>query len=158
MWHRVFAAIDPSAAPEDPLHPADLLEFLHDQHFDVAGHFGGDDEGWFHATLVLNDEERIEIQRYLSTEEGIRRELNSWAAWAEKTLGDDKAAPFMQRFISTTQVITLRPASEEPPSEDVAQLLVAACRYLALATDGIYQVDGRGVFSAEGELLIPEAI
>src|SRR5438552_3803584 len=75
QWFRVFGR---SAATVEP---AALLEHLHGQGFPVAGHFRGDDRGWFRAELVFAaDAPPVVVERYLADEEGIRLELNSWAA------------------------------------------------------------------------------
>jgi hypothetical protein len=148
MWYRVFGS-NHAVIP-----PADLLEALNGQGFAVTGHFRGDDEGWFRAELILA-EGSIEAQRYLATEEGIRRELNSWAAWVEDTLGEEKGGLWMQRIISTTQIFTLRAVEADKTLED---FLSAACRYLAGMTEGFYQVDGKGFFTSEGSLAIAEVL
>ena len=154
MWYRVYGM------NQAPLFPADVLEFLNRQYPGVTGHFRGDDAGWFHAELTLLESDlRIEMARYLANEEGIRREMNGWAAWIEETLGEKKGGPWMQRLINTTQVVTLRLGDEEAEIESaVDALLVNLCRYLAQMTDGVYQIDGRGMFQPDGALIAADIV
>ncbi|MFO0965213.1 MAG: hypothetical protein U0793_06465 [Gemmataceae bacterium] len=152
MWYRIFAANDA------PLPPTDLLSSLRERGFPITGHFRGDDDGWFHALLTEEDgEPLLEIQRYRSDEEGIRRELNSWAAWIEETLGEEKGGPWMARLIASRQVITMRPAdgAEMEATDELSRLL---CVYLAAATDGLYQIDGAGLFAADGSRIAAEIL
>ena len=155
QWFRVFglnaAAVEPAA----------LLEHLHAQGLPVAGHFRGDERGWFHAELVLaNDAPPVVVERYLADEEGVRLELNSWAAWLEEQEDNAHAPPLMERLIITKEVITLHQRLEDVDDIDDAamaeRLCLTCCRYLAAATDGVYQADHRGFFAADGTLLVPE--
>lgn len=137
MW-RVFGT------NELTVDPAWLLDHLHALDFEVTGQFKTDEQGWFHADLVHEDFP-IEIDRFLSSEEGVRGELNSWAAWLE-----EHAPQHMQHLISTRQIFTVHMVDEDE------ELALALCRYLAKQTDGIYQVDGRGFYDAAGTLLVAE--
>jgi len=154
MWYRVFGM------NQAPLFPADVLEFLDRKHPGVTGHFRGDDSGWFYAELTLPDSDvRIEMARYLANEEGIRREMNGWAAWIEDVLGEEKGGPWMQRLINTAQIITLRLGDEEAEIESAVDALLAIlCHYLAGLSEGIYQIDGRGMFQADGEVIAVETL
>jgi hypothetical protein len=148
-WFRVFGTND--AQPE----PARLLEEARRLNPDVSGRFRGDDLGWFRADLALAGEEPpLPVERFLSSEDGIRAELNTWAAWLEET-GRPEAVPLMQHMVSTTQVFTLGPLD---PDADltVESLCAGLCRFLAKETAGVYQVDGQGFFTADGALRVPE--
>jgi hypothetical protein len=150
MRYRVFCRGD--VAPE----PAALLEHLHGLGLPVRGHFHGDDQGWFRAELVPDaDAAPLELERYLAEEEGIRAELNTWAAWLETAEGNPHAGRLMQHVIATRQVFTLQssPDDEDPPPEEVC---LAVCRFLASAADGVFQGDGRGFCAADGAVLVPE--
>ena len=59
-------------------------------------------------------------------------------------------------MIQTKQLITLRKPVDLTDEVLVEKVLEEACRFLAAATDGVYQVDGRGWFAANGELLVQE--
>jgi hypothetical protein len=155
QWFRVFGR---SAAAVEP---AALLEYLHGQGFPVAGHFRGDDRGWFRAELVLADDAPpVVVERYLADEEGVRLGLNSWAAWLEEQEGNAHALPLMERLIITKEVVTLHQPAEDADDPDdaglVERLCLTCCRYLAATTDGVYQADHHGFFAADGTLLVPE--
>jgi hypothetical protein len=138
---RVFAATDIE------LRPVELLEHLQAEGYTVEGHFRGDDEGWFEAELVVGGTEAV-LQRFLATEVGIRSELNTWAAWVESTGDGPLQEALMQRLIATRQIFVLGEAGMGWGA--------TLCRYLARRTEGIYQVDGRGFFQADGKLLLAE--
>lgn len=146
-WFRVFSAA------ATPVGPAALLERLHQAGFAVAGHFRGDDLGWFRAELLhAEDEPAVVLDRYLTAEEDLRDELSSWAAWLETM----NQPALMERMIGTVQLFTLHAEDGDADSEDVEALGVACCGILAGMTDGIYQIDGRGFFAADGNLLVAE--
>lgn len=134
MWYRVFGSND------SPIQPAALLAYV-----GVPGHFRGDDEGWFRVDLVLDPDCTLALDRYLVTEEGIRAELNNWAAWLE--INAPEPAPLMQQMISTRQVFVWKQAGDE-------RFNLALCHYLAQETVGLYQIDGQGFFAADGTLLV----
>jgi hypothetical protein len=155
QWFRVFglsgAAVEPAA----------LLEHLDGQGFPVAGHFRGDDRGWFRAELrFAEDSPRVIVERYFADEDGVRAELNSWAAWLEAQEGNPHHVPLMERLIGTAQLFTLRQPiedAEDPGDAELAErLCLTCCRLLAAATDGVYQADHGGFFAANGTLLVPE--
>lgn len=140
-FSRVFGAntVEPD--------PATLLEFLTGLIPDAQGHFQGDDQGWFRLRLV-SEPAAMHVERYLATEEGIRAELNTWAAWVEATGEGPEHAALMQRLIATQQLVVLH--------DFPAELAEKLCAHLARRIDGIYQVDGRGFFTAEGAVLLSE--
>jgi hypothetical protein len=150
QWFRVFGTNETQPAP------AALLEHLHTLGFEVAGHFRGDEQGWFRAELVLGEEEPIPLERFLTREDDIRDQLNTWAAWLETVAGSPHQARLMQHIISTTQLFTLERPVETLDEEPVEQMCLVLCRFLATATDGVYQVDNHGFFAADGALLVRE--
>jgi hypothetical protein len=147
-WYRVFGT--------SPMHPepSTLLDGLRARGFEAAGHFRGDDQGWFHADLVpATGGPAVEVDCYLSSEEGIRNELNSWAAWLEATGDENVHACLMQHLISTTRLFTVHSPEGRGNADP---LCVALCELLAVPTAGVYQIDGRGFFAADGALLVAE--
>jgi hypothetical protein len=146
MWFRVFGTSDTEPAP------AALLENLHGLGFLVSGKFSGDDQGWFRAELADSKGNILALERFLTSEEGIRAELNNWAAWIETTGEQATQSRLMQHMISTRQLFTMQPGN----TEGMEQQCLALCRFLAQATEGVYQVDERGFFDPEGTLLLPE--
>ena len=141
MWYRIFGGSD-----VDPDHNA-ILEHLN-RIDEVHGHFHGDDDGWFHADLMWGDVTLL-LDRYTADEEGIRAELNTWAAVVEAHLGGAEQTWLMERLIQTRQLFTL-----QGPETGNGQLLCSAlCEYLARTTDGVYQIDGKGLFARDGTRL-----
>ena len=150
MWYRVFSL----AETEVP--PSALLEHLHGQGLTVAGHFRGDDLGWTAGELVLPDEARVALTRYLADEDDIRDDLNSWAAWLETADYSPNAAPLMEHMIRTAQLVTLRKPVGASDEITLERVCLEVCRFLAGRTRGVYQIDGQGFFAADGALLVQE--
>src|SRR5215813_8194186 len=146
MWFRIFGVRD--AAPE----PAKLLEHLHTLGIKVEGHFKGDDLGWFHVEFVLPDDPApLTMDRFLAEEDDIRDQLNAWAAWLENVEDPVVAGMLMQRMIGANQVFALEVSRDRAEEDAVAQFCRKLCQYLARSTDGVYQVDARGFFAADGK-------
>ena len=143
-WHRVFGTTD--THPE----PAAVLAGLSARGLHATGHFRGDERGWFHAEL-RSPGGAVEVECYLADEEGIRHELNTWAAWLESAGAEHPA--LMQQMIATTRLFTIHPADD---AADAEPLCVALCRLLAELTAGVYQSDGHGFFAADGTLRVAE--
>ena len=151
MWYRVFSSKD------SPVEPAALLEHLHGQGLAVRASFRADNQGWFQVELLLpGEDEPIKLERYLSGEDGIRAELNTWAAWLESVPDNPQHARLMQQVVSSRQVFTLFRPPLDGGESPVQELCLALCRFLANQTDGVYQEDGRGFFDANGVLLVME--
>ena len=140
--------------------PAALLEHLHQHGQPVAGRFRGDERGWFHVDLVFADDAApVILERYFADEQGIRAELNTWAAWLEEQEGNPHHVRLMERIIGTAQLFTLHQPIEDAGTEDrelVERLCLTCCGFLAAMTEGVYQVDHGGFYTAEGTLLVPE--
>ena len=92
----------------------------------------------------------LHLAHYLTAEDDLRNELNTWAAWIESVPDNPHQNRLMQHMIGTKQLYTIE------LSEEDRELGVALCQYLAQRTDGVYQVDNQGFFAADGTLLIPE--
>ena len=147
MWYRVFAASDA------PIEPAALLEHLAELGRHVRGDFRGDEEGWFAVNLELDGAIVAEVQRYLVSEEGIRAELNAWAAWIEQAgEGTSQQGRLMQQVISTRQLFTIKAAPNADPR--IEHLCLATCKFLLSQTGGVYQIDSQGFFDPDGKLLL----
>ena len=165
VWFRVFAATDAQ------VEPGALLEQGSKLGKEITGKFRGDDQGWFEAQLAFAAAEFafalffelgaepfvpfLEIDHFLHDEDGIRQELNTWAAWLETKEEHPEHARLMQQIIGTRQLFIGRSASAAG-SGAVMRVCWKLQQYLARETQGIYQVDGRGFFAADGTLLIPE--
>jgi hypothetical protein len=149
MWFRVFGTSETEPAP------AALLEHLHGLALPIAGKFTGDDQGWFRADLADADGTMaLSLERFLVSEEGIRADMNNWAAWIETTGEEAIQTRLMQHMIATRQLFTLRGQSGDKDLREKACL--AICGFLARETGGVYQADQRGLFDATGTLLLAE--
>jgi hypothetical protein len=150
-WLRVF-----STSMHAPT-PAVLLACLRELSGEARGDFQGDDQGWFRAEMDLGaGRPSLRLERYLTAEEGIRHELNAWAAWVE-TFENHPAHDFLMKHLTaTTQIFTLELPSEAQDAGVIEELQVEVCRFLARETGGVYQVDGQGFYSADGMLLLAE--
>jgi hypothetical protein len=151
-WYRVFGSNEAAVAP------AALLSAL-SRHVgaEVTGRFRGDGLGWFEAELALRGT-RLELQRYLTDEEDLRDDLNTWAAWLETAEDNPDAPRLMRQVIGTTQLFTFRQVdrADEDAVNLLEELCTGLCQFLAHETKGVYQVDGKGFFDAEGMLLVKE--
>lgn len=142
VWNRVFGS-----DPEMPA-PAAILDHLTGLFASVRGEFAAEATGWYRADLVVEDVS-LQLERYVAGEEGVRAELNSWAAWLETREDSPTTVALMERMIQTAQLFTLHASAESSATEQL-------CRFLAEVTAGMYQVDGRGLFAADGTLLVAE--
>ena len=116
------------------------------------GALEGGTEGWFLAGFTFASGEIVSVERYLADEEGIRNELNSWAAVLETCEPQPAALPLMERTIQSKQLFVVRSSAPHPDSP-AAHLV---CRTLAGLSGGFYQVDEEGFFDAAGTLLVRE--
>jgi hypothetical protein len=150
MWYRVFGRSETN--PE----PASLAEHLHALGLPVEPHFKGDDLGWTSGELRLPKSGPVLLQRYLASEDDIRDDLNAYAAELETCDYSPNNGMLMQHAIQTKQLITIRKPLDAADEVTLEKLLDATCRFLASATDGVFQIDGKGWFSPSGELLLQE--
>jgi hypothetical protein len=150
MWYRVFGSSE--AEPS----PAALAAHLHALGLVVEPHFRGDDLGWTAGELRLPTGSPVLLARYLSREDDLRDDLNAHAAELETMDYSPNSGPLMERVIQTKQLITLRKPVEVVDEVLLDKVLDEAVRFLAAATNGVFQIDGRGWFEASGELLVPE--
>jgi len=151
MWFRVFGTneIEPDQHG--------LVDILQSRWTGHAANFQCDSQGWLTATLKAPDGSTLlQVNRYLAAEEGIRSELNSWAAWLEsqqsRAGGVSPLRELMLHVISTKQLFTVDAA------RDFDTELIQLSQYLARQTAGVYQVDGMGFFDHDGSCLFAEAL
>lgn len=150
MWYRVFSLSE----FEPP--PAALAAHLHAHGLAVEPHFKGDDLGWTEGELRLASGSPVLLARFLTKEDDLRDDLNAYAAELETMTYSPNSAPLMERVIQTKQLITLRKPVDLADEVLVETVLEEAVRFLAGATNGVYQIDGRGWFAATGDLLVQE--
>lgn len=137
MWHRVFGA-NQAQVELDP-----FLQKWNAWSVD----YHRDDQGWYRAEIRLSETAPpLIVDRYLAKEEGIRAELNTWAAWLEIHAPDPE--PLMQRMIGASQIFAFQTSGDD--------FVRALCQFLAQETDGLWQVDGFGFFDGQSNLVIAE--
>ena len=150
MWLRIFgrASNNPS--------PVALVERLHEIGFPAVPTFKGDDLGWTEASLNLGKGSPVLLARFLTKEDDLRDDLNAYAAELEGYSFQPAANGLMERVIQTQQLITVRKPVDHADEVILDNLCEAMCTWFAIQTDGVYQIDGRGWFTAEGTQLVQE--
>jgi hypothetical protein len=145
MWCRVFGMNETAPAPEA------IAEHLRGRGQPVEVQAEADEQGWFHLELTgISGVYLLDLYR---PDDGIRDDLNTWAAWLEENAGD-QAGPLMQRMIGTHRLITLRREDRSDDAE-ARRFCHELAQWLAQQGDGIYQIDGQGFFdSAERQLVV----
>jgi hypothetical protein len=151
MWHRVFAR---SAAE---VRPSALAAHLHAAGLPVQPHFKADDHGWTSGELVLpGGGTPVRVERYLTDADGLRDELNAFAAELETMDFSPESPRLMAHVIQAKQLFALRRPLDHADEATLDRLCQEVVQFLAAAADGVYQIDGRGWFAADGTLLLPE--
>ena len=150
MWYRVFCR------SEVEVKPADLLARVQQPGRPVTGSFRGDDLGWTAAEFSLGTGSPVYAERYLTGEDDLREDLNTWAAWLEAQDHEPNHARLMEHVIQSRQLVTIRKPVDHPNESAVEDLCRGLCNALAEAADGVYQVEGDGWYSAAGDRLLTE--
>jgi hypothetical protein len=151
MWYRVFGKAESEPSP------AALASSLHAAGMDVEPHFKGDDLGWTSGELRISQSGTpIYLERYLASEDDIRDDLNAYAAMLETCDYSTNHRLLMEHAIQTKQLIVIRSPLDATNEVMAERIVEHTCRLLAKLTEGVYQIDGRGWFSADGELLLQE--
>lgn len=150
MWYRVFCR---SGAE---VKPAALMAGLGDLASRVTPHFKGDDLGWTAAELTVEVGTPIYVERYLTAEDDLRADLNSWAAWLETRDYSPHHVALMERVIQTEQLVTLRKPIDHPNEGLLDEICTALSRTICQNADGFYQIEGQGWYAADGDELIKE--
>src|SRR5262249_43473221 len=151
MWYRVFGL------KSEMVQPALLQEHLRRLDVDVPFEVRGDDLGWTACTLQLvAGSSPLHVERYLTEEDDIRDDLDTWAAWLETQEHSANHQKLMQHMIGTRQMFTLRRPSGHVDEKRIDWVCEAIVRFLAGQSDGIYQIDGQGFFAADGTMLLQE--
>ena len=148
LWTRVFGRAE--AVPDAEALGA-LLAGL-----GSASRFEADAEGWFRAEIEAGPGSPLVAERWSADEEGIRAELNSWAAFLETCDWSQHHAALMERAIQSRQLFTIRKALDHADEPRAARLCAALAQELARQTDGFWQADGVGFLDAAGTVLVAE--
>ena len=151
MWSRIFGRND--ITPD----PAALQVHLQSLGLPSAGQFRGDDLGWTGVELTFEaGATPVHVERYLTTTDDLRDDLNTWAAWLETQDHEPRHRALMEHVIATRQLITVRRPLDHADEVTLERFCTALCQWVATQTDGIYQVDGEGFFAADGALMLHE--
>ena len=151
IWYRVFAA------KEGEPDLAGFAQQLIDTGFEIPLIPRGDDQGWFEIRLDVEKERSpLIVERYLATEEGMRQDLNTWAAWLETCDYSPNHVWLMERVIQSQQLFAMRRPVDHSDEARLDDLCLAIVNYLADGTDGLIQIDNQGFFSSQMELMLQE--
>ena len=150
MWYRVFCRADTEVKPDE------LLARLQAPGRTASGRFRGDDLGWTAAELEVAAGSPVYVERYLTGEDDLRDDLNTWAAWLETQDHEPNHAQLMEHVVQSKQLVTVRRPVDHSNEVAVEDLCRAVCQTLAAAAEGVYQVEGDGWFAADGERLLTE--
>ena len=151
MWQRVFCPTTNEIAP------ARLAEALRASGYEIVPHFKGDEFGWTTGELILGDvSSPIGLARFLTKEDKLRDDLNSYAAELETATHSPHATGLMERVIRTAQLITVRKPVGHPNDAHLDRACEFLVKFLAQESQGFYQIDRQGWFEATGELLVEE--
>src|SRR4051794_4133098 len=93
-WFRVFGLHD------TPPEPASIKACLAGILPSVRMRFDGQ-EDWFAGELWVGTSDQVLLERYKSSEDGIRAELNSWAAYLETCVDSPEHVRLMERTIQS---------------------------------------------------------
>jgi hypothetical protein len=145
-WYRVFAR------GAEAIAPAVVLANLVAHGAPVEGHFQADEHGWYRCELrTAGPIGPIVVECFRVGEEGVRAEVQSWAAYLE-TLESPHSQEFMEAVNATAQVFTAQLSDAR-----AADLLRQLCGNLARAAAGVYQIDGEGFFWSNDTLALGES-
>lgn len=151
MFYRAFCR------SADELPPAELVATLHTAGVPVVPHFAGDNLGWTRAVLAMpGGGSPVQVDRYLTAADDLRRDLNTFAAELETMTFSDRRHELMERVIQTQQLVTLRRPLDHPDEAALEAVCLGVVSAVAAAADGVVQIDGRGWFTAAGELVLQE--
>ncbi len=150
MWLRVFGALETLPEPDALTRTVMEISPAAQTRFEPGEH------GWQRAEIQLPDGTILYLDRFRRDEEGVRGELQAWAAYLETRDDNPNNLLLMQHVTSSQQVFALRPQEEVPDQAMLDRVCIALCEFLAGTTEGVYQIDGRGFFSAGGRLMLDE--
>jgi hypothetical protein len=143
-WYRVFCASERVPALAD-------IEACLAGAGVSASHSPAEEADWVWLRFQAG-EATVEVNRFRADEEGIRAELNSWAAFLETCEHDPRHRELMERMIQSKQLFNI-----EEPSESAREVCVQLSQCLARLADGFYQIDDEGFFEADGAILIADS-
>ena len=145
-WFRVFLL------QEDGPKPSGIMECLQSLIPEVKGKFRTDEDGWFQLIIDHSSIGELIIDHFLTSEKGVRSEINTWAAWLESKQQFD----LMERIIQVKQILSFEVTPEM--DDNVSDSLVYKRLALALAAlaQGFVHMDGVGFLEPDGTILIED--
>lgn len=145
-WFRVFLL------QEDGPKPSGIMECLQSLIPEVKGKFRTDEDGWFQLIIDHSSIGELTIDHFLTSEKGVRSEINTWAAWLESKQRFD----LMERIIQVKQILSFEVTPEM--EDNVSDSLVYKRLALALAAlaEGVVHIDAVGFLEPDGTLLIED--
>ncbi len=145
-WFRVFML------QEDGPEPSSFMESLQLILPEVTGKFRADEDGWFQLILSHSSFGELSIDHFLSSEKGVRAEINTWAAWLESKQRLD----LMERIIQVKQILSFEVTPELEENGTDPSLFKKLSLTLASISQGFVHIDGIGFIEADGSLLIED--
>jgi hypothetical protein len=153
MWYRVFGLSEAAVSP------AELQDALRAIGRNAPFHVRSDDLGWTAIDVDLGPGvPGLRLERYLTDADEIRDDLHAWAAWLETQDNEKHNEHLMQHVIGTKQLFTLHRLMEHLAEDEMEMVCETIARTLARLSDGVYQVDTRGFFAADGKLILREGM
>jgi hypothetical protein len=146
MWYRVFCRSLAEVTPAELVADGGAMD----------SRFRGDDLGWTAGEVILGPGTPVYVERYLTDTDDLRDELNTWAAYLETLDYSTENIQLMERVIQARQLITVRKPLDQSNEIEVERICLMLCQRLAQASDGIYQIEGDGWYSASGALILKE--
>lgn len=145
-WFRVFMLQE--VGPE----PSSIMEQLQMFLPQIQGKFRADEDGWFQLVLSHASLGELILDHFLSSEKGVRAELNTWAAWFESKQRLD----LMERIIQVKQILSFEVTPELEENVTDPSLFKKLSMVLAALGQGFIHIDGIGFIEADGSLLIED--
>ena len=151
MWYRAFS---PTL---EIIPPAALAEHLQSLGLAAVPHFKGDELGWTTGEFHLpGNGSPILLAAFRTKEDDLRDDLNSYAAELESMTLSPEAGPLMEKVIQTKQLFTIRKPVDAADEIRLERTCEALAQFLATASNGFYQIDRKGWYSADGRLMVEE--
>lgn len=150
MWYRVFCR------SPDTLEPRDLMVRLAAGGPPVSAEFDPDGHDWSSGAFRVGKGTPVYVERFRTTDDDLRSDLNTWAAVLETMDYSPNNGPLMEHVVQTQQLFTIRKPLDHPNESAVDDLCRRLCTTLAAAGDGVFQAEDDGWYAADGTLLLKE--
>ena len=145
-WFRVFLL------QEDGPEPFRIMECLQSLIPEVKGKFRTDEDGWFQLILSHPSVGELILDHFLTSEKGVRAEINTWAAWLESKQRLD----LMERIIQVKQIFSFEVTPEMEDNASDTLFFKRIALGLAALAQGFVHIDAMGFLEPDGTLLIED--